>query len=81
MYKVVVENECNCFKNSDLKVCNEFENEENAYNFAMKMQSKMNNEFCSKHSFQILKIFDNFRITFSKPLEKSLKCCGSGCCN
>lgn len=81
MYKVVVNDECRCFKNSDLKAYNEFEDEQSAYDFAIKMNYKMNNEFCSKHSFQVLKIFENFRISFSKPLENALKCCGSGCCN
>jgi hypothetical protein len=80
MYNVVVDKQCSCFKKSDFKAQNEFENEESAYNFAIEMKDRMNDEFCSKHSFQILKIFDNFTISFSKPLEKSLKCCGSGCC-
>ena len=80
MYKVIVDKQCSCFKKSDLKVNSEFEKDEDAYAFAIKMQDKMNSEFCSKHSFQVLKIFDNFKITFAKPLEKSLKCCGSGCC-
>ena len=80
MYKVIVDKQCSCFKKSDLEASSEFEKEEDAYNFAMKMQDTMNSEFCAKHSFQILKIFDNFKISLAKPLEKSLKCCGSGCC-
>ncbi len=80
MYKVIVKNQCSCFKNSDLKVSNEFEEEASAADFALKLKDKMNDEFCSKHSFQILKFFDIFNIIFEKPLDKTLKCCGSGCC-
>lgn len=80
MYKVIVNNQCNCFKKSELEVHSEFENEEDALNFALKMNKIMNNEFCKKHSFQVLKVFDTFSISLAKPLEKALKCCGSGCC-
>ncbi|QKF66213.1 hypothetical protein AVENP_0642 [Arcobacter venerupis] len=80
MYKVIIEEDCSCFRNSDLKSHNVFDNEDNAYDFAINMKNRMNGEFCSKHSFQVLKIFDNFRIALAKPLEKSFKCCGSGCC-
>lgn len=80
MYKVIVNNQCSCFEKSDLKLKYEFENEESAYEFAIEMSEKMNNEFCSKHSFQILKVFNTFSISFSEPLVKALKCCGSGCC-
>ena len=65
MYKVVVTNECPCFMNSDLKVSNEFEDESSALDFAIKIKDKMNDEFCSKHSFQIL----NFLISLILPLK------------
>ncbi|NQY23382.1 MAG: hypothetical protein HRT41_05080 [Campylobacteraceae bacterium] len=80
MYKVMVTNQCTCFKNSDLKVSNEFEDESSAIDFAIKIKDKMNDEFCSKHSFEILKFFDILNISFKKSLDKTLKCCGSGCC-
>ena len=81
MYKVVIKDKCSCFNKSKLKAKSEFEDENSAYEFAIKINEKMNNEFCSKHQFQILKVFDTFNITFSKGLDKALKCCGSGCCN
>ena len=80
MYKIVVKNQCSCFKKSDLKALNEFEDEQIALDFAIDMKDKMNSEFCTKHSFEILKVFDTFSISFAKPLDNALKCCGSGCC-
>jgi len=80
MYKVLVDKQCDCFQKSDLKMLNEFEKEDDACDFTIKMRDIMNSEFCSKHSFQVLKIFDNFKISLIKPLDNSLKCCESGCC-
>jgi len=80
MYKVTIKNQCPCFKNSNVQASLEFEDESSAVTYAIKTKDKMNNEFCSKHSFEIIKFFDIFNITFKKSLDKALKCCGSGCC-
>lgn len=80
MFKVKVLKECSCFKSSDFESTKSFENHSDAYEYAKDLCDKMNDKFCSKHEFELLKVFDNYSITYKKPLEKALKCCGSGCC-
>ena len=80
MYKLTVVNECECFKLSGLKNQQFFELLDNVTKEAITLKNRMNSEFCSKHNFEIKKIFNNFIITFSEEEPKSLKCCGSGCC-
>lgn len=81
MNKVLVPIDCDCFKKSGMDAQQIFENDQLAFDAAIELKNKMTNQFCGKHSFQVLKIFDDYAITFENPLEKTLKCCGSGCCN
>lgn len=80
MYKVTVPNTCDCFNNSEFKAFIEFDTNEKALDYAIDLKDKMNKDFCSKHKFEVLKIFNDYVISTVNIKEKSLKCCGSGCC-
>jgi len=51
MYKVVMENECGCFKKSEYTNNNSFKTQQEAYQYANLVSEFMNEEFCSKHTF------------------------------
>jgi hypothetical protein len=82
MFKVTISNsiKCDCFNKSELKANLEFNSNEEALNCALESKEHMNKNFCSKHKFEVLKIFDDYIISSVSVKEKSLKCCGSGCC-
>ncbi len=80
MYKVVVSNQCGCFRTSGLKAHQEFESKDDALSTAIEMKDKMNSDFCSKHEFEVQEMFDNFMISFYDP-RKNANCCGNGCCS
>ena len=80
MSKVTVSKICDCFNKSDLKANSEFDSNEEALNYALELKNNMNKNFCSKHKFEVIKIFDDYLISTANIKEKSLKCCGSGCC-
>lgn len=52
MYKIVIENECNCFKKSGLQNNLTYENIEDAHMKAKVIECRMNQEFCFTHYFQ-----------------------------
>lgn len=82
MYKVTISNSkiCDCFIKSELKANLEFDSNEEALSYALESKEHMNKNFCSKHKFEVLKIFDDYIISTVNIKEKALKCCGSGCC-
>jgi hypothetical protein len=80
MYKVTVSKICDCFTKSELKANCEFDSNEEALNYALELKNNMNKNFCSKHKFEVLKIFDDYIISTVNIKEKALKCCGNGCC-
>jgi hypothetical protein len=62
VYKVIVKNECNCFKKSGLQNNLTFENREDAHMKAKVMECKMNQEFCFKHYFEAVDMGDEIVI-------------------
>ncbi|AXX93515.1 hypothetical protein CPU12_12735 [Malaciobacter molluscorum LMG 25693] len=78
MHKIVVSNQCGCFKRSDLKNNISFESKDDALEKALEMKNTMNTEFCGKHEFQVVEFGDNFVISFDT--EPKSTCCGNGCC-
>lgn len=80
MYKVVVSDQCGCYRKSNLENNLIFESKEKARQKALEMQEYMNNNFCQKHSFEAQEMFDNFVIKFFKEEQQEPSCCGSGCC-
>jgi len=80
MYKVTISEICDCFIKSELNSKLIFNSDQEALNYALKSKDHMNENFCSKHKFEVLKIFDDYVISTVNIKEKALKCCGSGCC-
>lgn len=77
MHKIIVENECGCFKRSDLENNITVSQKDEALATAINMKNQMNDDFCTKHEFQLAESADNFVITFA---QKS-GCCGGGHCS
>ena len=78
MYKVVVSNQCSCFKNSKMDGTLHFESREEAKNKALEMMKKMNEDFCGKHEFDVQEMLTSYVISFYNPARDN--CCGNGCC-
>ena len=78
MYKVVVSNQCSCFKNSKMDGTLHFESREEAKDKALEMMKKMNEDFCGKHEFDVQEMFTSYVISFYNPARDN--CCGNGCC-
>jgi len=79
MHKIIVENQCRCFKESDLESNISMSSKDEALSKAIQMKNHMNQEFCRKHDFQLIEDSENFVISFRAPQESS--CCGTGCCS
>lgn len=52
MYKIHIENECNCFKKSNFENDLTFEDKNDALMKAKIMECRMNQEFCHTHYFE-----------------------------
>lgn len=52
MYKIHVENECNCFKKSAFENDQTYKNKADATMKAKVMECRMNQEFCHTHYFE-----------------------------
>ena len=52
MYKIEMEKECRCLKNSGLQENLEFETREDMINKACVLECRMNQEFCMTHFFE-----------------------------
>lgn len=51
MYTVKIAHECACFKKSEYKSEKEFDNQQDAYNYANILVELMNEDFCTTHLF------------------------------
>jgi hypothetical protein len=79
MYKIVVANQCGCFKRSALESNISFSSKDDALLKAIEMKDTMNKNFCSKHEFEVEEMFNNFVIKFYTEARDT--CCGNGCCD
>lgn len=79
MYKIVVANQCACFKKSDLQNNLTFQSKDEALLKAIEMKDEMNESFCKKHEFEVQEMYNNFVITFYSQARDN--CCGNGCCD
>lgn len=77
MHKILIENECGCFRRSDLENNMEIANKDDAMIQALSMTNQMNDEFCGKHDFQVVENGVNFHIGFKQAAHSG--CCGGGC--
>ena len=66
MYKVNVENVCNCFMKSGFAETQEFDSKDKAKEEAEYMIGIMKSNFCQKHEFALNEQFGDYTI-FIKP--------------
>ncbi|MDQ7042233.1 MAG: hypothetical protein Q9M40_03945 [Sulfurimonas sp.] len=52
MFTVIMEEECSCFKKSEYTNNNTFKTQQEAYQYANIVAELMNDEFCSRHTFE-----------------------------
>ncbi|MFK2823895.1 hypothetical protein ACOJTA_10495 [Malaciobacter sp. WC5094] len=79
MYKIIVANQCGCFKRSNLQNNLTFQSKDEALLKAIEMKNQMNKEFCKKHEFDVQEMYNNFVISFYSDARDN--CCGNGCCS
>lgn len=79
MYKIIVANQCGCFKRSDLENNITFQSKDDALLKAIEMKNHMNEKFCNKHEFEVQEMYNNFVISFYSDARDN--CCGNGCCS
>ena len=60
MHKIIVEQECGCFRRSGLANNISIESKDEALEKAIDMQNEMNATFCGKHGFQVFESSENF---------------------
>ena len=61
-YHVVVERLCGCARRSNMPQIKTFEDKESALMVARAWAQQLNESFCSKHSFDVVPVDDNFVI-------------------
>ncbi|WP_419771240.1 MAG: hypothetical protein ACNI3C_05445 [Candidatus Marinarcus sp.] len=79
MHKILVAQECGCFKRSDLTNNVSLPSKDEALLKAVEMKDIMNEEFCGKHGFELIEENNNFVISFKQEAHSG--CCGGGHCN
>jgi len=77
MFKIIIEEECGCFKRSDLENGISLDSKDDALMKSLDMKDQMNNEFCGKHEFKVQEVQNNFVIAFNSSTSNG--CCGGGC--
>lgn len=60
MFQVNVPQQCGCFRRSGREASLSFENKDEALMHAQEMVNTMNEEFCSKHSFNVVEDGNQF---------------------
>ncbi|MDX4011697.1 hypothetical protein Q6A75_07430 [Aliarcobacter skirrowii] len=79
MYKIVIQDRCDCFYKSSLQNNLTFSSKDSALEKAIEIKNIMNRTFCKKHSFELQEMLNNFVIKVYKD-EPIKSCCGNGCC-
>ena len=77
MFTLTVEKECGCFRKSGIKNNQKFDNKDDALIKAMNLTKEMNQEFCQKHEFNVVKDGSSILI---KVDDRVSGCCGGGHC-
>jgi len=77
MYKIIVSNQCACFKKSNLENNLKFQSKDEALLKTLEMRDTMNDDFCGKHEFKVQEVENNFIIAMSDSTSNG--CCGGGC--
>lgn len=79
MYKILIENECDCFKKSDLQNNTTELLRSTAFMKANQICNIMNNTFCKKHKFVVVECQKILMIKEGTK-QRPVHCCGDGCC-
>lgn len=79
MHTIIVNKECGCFRRSDLENNIKLESKDDALLQALKTTTKMNEEFCQKHEFELKEENSNFIISIKEEPKAHSGCCGGGC--
>ena len=77
MFKIIVEQECGCFKKSSLENGISMDSKDGALLKSLEMRDTMNDDFCGKHTFKVQEVANNFVIAFQESTSNG--CCGGGC--
>ena len=77
MFKIIVEQECGCFKRSDLENNLSMDSKDEALLKTLEMKNIMNDDFCGKHQFKVQEVEDSFVIAMNDSTSNG--CCGGGC--
>jgi len=77
MFKIIVEQECGCFKKSNLENGISIDSKDGALLKSLEMRDTMNDDFCGKHTFKVQEVANNFVIAFQESTSNG--CCGGGC--
>ena len=62
MYHVVLEKFCGCAKRARMPQIKSFDDKKSAEELAIIWANQMNEKFCSKHSFSVFEVDDNYVI-------------------
>ncbi len=79
MFKIIVEHECGCFERSEFQNNTNMDSKDDALLMSLEMKDRMNNEFCTKHSFKVQEAGNDFVIAFAESTSNG--CCNNGCKN
>lgn len=77
MFNIIVENECGCFKRSDMQNNITMESKDDAMLKTLAMRDTMNDDFCGKHQFKVQEVENSFVIAMHDSTSNG--CCGGGC--
>lgn len=77
MHKIIVENDCGCFKRSELENNIIIESKDEALMSGLDIINTMNSDFCGKHNFKLQEVGNDFVISFENSTSNG--CCGGGC--
>ena len=77
MFKIIVEQECGCFKRSNLENNLSVDSKDEALLKTLEMRDTMNDDFCGKHQFKVQEVENSFVIAMNDSTSNG--CCGGGC--
>ena len=62
MYQVNIPQQCGCFRRSGREASVSFDNKDDALIHAQELANEMNDEFCQKHSFNVVEDGNQFLV-------------------
>jgi len=80
MSTINIDQECGCFKRSELENNVAFDNKDDAMMKAQGMLNHMNEKFCGKHGFELSENGDDFAISMKAQQAQAQPATSGGCC-